>query len=208
MTDINKDPNIRQNGKPDGIRVPTDKAHVETLLTDANLVDLIELIFFAYRDFTGDPDTILREYGFGRAHHRVLHFVDRHPGLRVADLLDILKITKQSLARVLKQLVDEGFIDQKPGLADRRERRLFTTERGHALAVRLIEPQLLRIERALRQSGDETSMANKKFLYYMINSKERDEVLALFLRPERETVADEKETESDPPESLEPQADR
>ena len=78
------------------------------------LVACAELLFFAYRDFTGDPDAVLEEYGFGRAHHRVLHFVHRHPGLRVADLLDILKITKQSLARVLKQLIDKGFIMQRP----------------------------------------------------------------------------------------------
>ena len=74
----------------------------------------MELLFFAYRDFTAEPDAALAEYGFGRAHHRVLHFVNRHPGLRVADLLDILKITKQSLARVLKQLIDKGCIMQRP----------------------------------------------------------------------------------------------
>ena len=70
--------------------------------------DVIELLFFAYRDFVSDPDDVLAKFGFGRAHHRVLHFVNRHPGMKVADLLDVLKITKQSLGRVLKQLVDEG----------------------------------------------------------------------------------------------------
>ncbi len=94
------------------------------------LIACVELLFFAYRDFTGDPDAVLAEYGFGRAHHRVLHFVNRHPGLRVADLLDILKITKQSLARVLKQLVDEGFIVQRAGENDRRERRLYSDCQG------------------------------------------------------------------------------
>ena len=79
-------------------------------------MDLIELLFFAYRDFISDPDAILAKSNFGRAHHRVLHFVDRNPGLTVADLLDILKITKQSLARVLKELVDSGFIEQRTGL--------------------------------------------------------------------------------------------
>ena len=78
-------------------------------------MDLIELLFFAYRDFISDPDAILAKSNFGRAHHRVLHFVDRNPGLTVADLLDILKITKQSLARVLKELVDSGFIEQRTG---------------------------------------------------------------------------------------------
>ena len=99
-------------------------------------VDLIELLFFAYRDFTGDPDAVLAEYGFGRAHHRVLHFVTRNPGLRVSDLLSILRITKQSLARVLKQLVEEDFIVQRPGPQDRRERLLYPTERGRELAPR------------------------------------------------------------------------
>jgi DNA-binding MarR family transcriptional regulator len=96
----------------------------------ADLVACVELLFFAYRDFTCGPDAVLEEYGFGRAHHRVLHFVHRNPGLRVADLLDILKITKQSLARVLKQLIDKGFIMQRAGNDDRRERRLFVTAKG------------------------------------------------------------------------------
>src|SRR5271169_5003665 len=90
--------------------------------------DLIELLFFAYRDFVGDPDEVLAKLGFGRAHHRVIHFVNRHPGIRVADLLDILKITKQSLGRVLKQLVDTGFIEQLQGPQDRRQRLLYPTE--------------------------------------------------------------------------------
>lgn len=94
---------------------------------------LIEHLFFAYRDFTGDPDTILAQFGFGRAHHRVLHFIDRKPGLTVAELLDLLKITKQSLARVLKQLVDGGYVCQKPGPVDRRQRELYLTESGQTL---------------------------------------------------------------------------
>ncbi|MBA3518100.1 MAG: MarR family transcriptional regulator, partial [Rhizobiales bacterium] len=94
---------------------------------DGTVVELIELLFFAYRDFISDPDAILARSGFGRAHHRVLHFVDRNPGLTVADLLDILKITKQSLARVLKELVDSGFVEQRTGREDRRQRLLFAT---------------------------------------------------------------------------------
>ena len=99
--------------------------------------DLIELLFFAYRDFVSDADDVLANYGFGRAHHRVLHFVNRNPGMKVADLLDILKITKQSLGRVLKQLVDNGFIEQKEGENDRRQRLLYTTPKGEALALKL-----------------------------------------------------------------------
>ena len=96
------------------------------------LITFVELLFFAYRDFTREADAVLAEFGLGRAHHRVLHFVNRHPGLRVADLLEILKITKQSLARVLKQLVDEGWIVQKAGERDRRQRLLYATEKGAA----------------------------------------------------------------------------
>ena len=96
---------------------------------------IIELLFFAYRDFTSEPDHLLEKDGFGRAHHRVVHFVHRNPGLRVADLLDILRITKQSLGRVLRQLVERGYIEQREGVNDRRERRLFTTDELDATVV-------------------------------------------------------------------------
>src|ERR1700684_2695669 len=99
--------------------------------------DLIELLFFAYRDFVGDPDEVLAKLGFGRAHHRVLHFVNRNPGIKVADLLDILKITKQSLGRVLKQLIDQGFVVQREGAHDRRQRLLHVSPAGGALGVQL-----------------------------------------------------------------------
>src|SRR5689334_18747689 len=110
--------------------------------------DVIELLFFAYRDFVGDPDDVLAKFGFGRAHHRVLHFVNRNPGMKVAALLDILKITKQSLGRVLKQLIDEGYIVQKEGASDRRQRLLFATPKGEALALKLAGLQTRRILRA------------------------------------------------------------
>jgi len=113
------------------------------------MFDLIELLFFAYRDFVGDADRLLERYAFGRAHHRVLHFVDRRPGLSVAELLDLLKITKQSLSRVLKDLIDQTYIEQRPGLSDRRQRLLHVTERGHALALELAELQSRRFARAL-----------------------------------------------------------
>ena len=114
---------------------------------------LIELLFFAYRDFIADPDAILAELGFGRAHHRVLHFVDRKPGLTVAELLEFLGITKQSLARVLKQLIDEDYVRQDAGLGDRRRRELHLTEKGGALIGRLREPQSRRIRQALEETG-------------------------------------------------------
>src|SRR5439155_12570065 len=113
--------------------------------------DVIELLFFAYRDFVGDPDDVLAKFGFGRAHHRVLHFVNRNPGMKVAELLDILKITKQSLGRVLKQLVDEGYIAQKEGANDRRQRLLYVTSAGAALAVKLAGLQTTRIAPGLAE---------------------------------------------------------
>ncbi len=113
------------------------------------MYDLIELFFFAYRDFVGDADRLLLRYNFGRAHHRVLYFVDRRPGLAVAELLDLLKITKQSLSRVLKDLLDQNYLEQRAGLADRRQRLLFTTEKGGALALELAQLQTRRFARAL-----------------------------------------------------------
>ncbi len=144
------------------------------------MVNYVELLFFAYRDFTTDADAILLEYGFGRAHHRVLHFVSRNPGLRVADLLDILKITKQSLARVLKQLVDEDIVTQKAGTQDRRERRLYPTAQGLALVKRLSDLQCKRINDALAAAGPDANTIVKKFLFAMIKRADRSKVEAYF----------------------------
>lgn len=116
---------------------------------EAPSFDLLELFFFAYRDFVGDADRALARYAFGRAHHRVLYFVDRRPGLSVAELLDLLKITKQSLSRVLKDLVDQNYIEQRPGAQDRRQRLLFPTLQGEILARELALLQTHRFDRAL-----------------------------------------------------------
>jgi DNA-binding MarR family transcriptional regulator len=113
----------------------------------------IELLFFAYRDFTAEPDAILARYGFGRAHHRVIHFVGRHPQMTVGELLAILRITKQSLSRVLGQLVRQNFILQRPGSHDRRQRLLELTPKGRDLERELSEPQRARIANAYRQAG-------------------------------------------------------
>src|SRR5256885_5454094 len=126
--------------------------------------DLIELLFFAYRDFIGDPDDVLAKLAFGRAHHRVLHFINRHPGMKVAELLEILKITKQSLGRVLKQLVDEGYVVQKEGASDRRQRLLFVTPKGEALAMKLAGLQTPRIAGALAQLAPGTHESARRFL--------------------------------------------
>jgi DNA-binding MarR family transcriptional regulator len=142
----------------------------------------VELLFFAYRDFTGEADAVLAEFGLGRAHHRVLHFVNRNPGLKVQDLLDILKITKQSLARVLKLLVDQGWICQIAGNEDRRQRLLHTTEKGAGLAARLDTLQAKRIGNALVAAGTGSEAAMLRFLFAMIVPEERAFVEALLPR--------------------------
>ena len=122
-------------------------------LTDDQLRRGIEAMFFAYRAFTADPDRILAERGYGRAHHRALHFVHRSPGIRVADLLEILGVTKQSLNRVLRTLVEDGLVESRPGTRDRRERRLRVTAAGAALEGALSEAQRGRMRAAFREAG-------------------------------------------------------
>jgi DNA-binding MarR family transcriptional regulator len=139
--------------------------------------DIIELLFFAYRDFVGDADHVLEEFGFGRAHHRVIHFVHRYPGLKVADLLDVLRITKQSLGRVLKQLLDEGYIVQKAGAKDRRERLLFATAKGEALVAKLAGLQTDRITRAMGELDAAGTDTVRQFLRGMIDRDDPDKVL-------------------------------
>jgi DNA-binding MarR family transcriptional regulator len=141
--------------------------------------DLIELLFFAYRDFVEEADAVLLRFGFGRAHHRVLHFVSRNPGLKVAELLTILKITKQSLGRVLRDLVDQGFVEAAEGERDRRQRLLRVTPRGEKLALELAGLQTKRIEAALADAGPGAHDAAVKFLTAMINGEERDNVARL-----------------------------
>src|SRR5213076_787229 len=139
--------------------------------------DIIELLFFAYRDFVGDADHELEAFGFGRAHHRVLHFVHRYPALKVADLLDVLRITKQSLGRVLKQLLDEGYIVQKTGNNDRRQRLLYATPKGEALVAKLATLQTTRIDRALEEIGPAEADTVRRFLRAMIDRDDPDKVL-------------------------------
>ncbi len=139
-------------------------------------VELIELLFFAYRDFVGDADELLAEFGFGRAHHRVVHFVNRHPGMRVADLLAVLKITKQSLGRVLRELIDSGYIQQRAGDTDRRERLLYVAPKGEELARQLVTLQTRRFARALNECGAGAREGARKFLASMIDPQSRAEV--------------------------------
>ena len=143
------------------------------------MYDLIELFFFAYRDFVGDADRLLETYGFGRAHHRVLHFVSRQPGLTIAELLDILKITKQSLNRVLKELITESFIEARAGAEDRRHRQLYTTVKGARLARDLAQLQTRRFSRAIEGLGAGGRGRVMAFLLAMVDASERSHVIEL-----------------------------
>ncbi len=171
MADVNVNAKPAERNAPDAATEP--------------VWDIIELLFFAYRDFVGDPDEVLEKLGFGRAHHRVLHFVNRNPGMTVAELLDILNITKQSLGRVLKQLVDENYVQQKEGAQDRRQRLLYVTPKGEALALKLAALQTMRINRAFGELGPNAHEAARRFLTAMIDPDNRDGVLRLLARADR-----------------------
>ena len=139
-------------------------------LRDDELRQGIELIFYAYRDFTSEPDAILSQYGLGRAHHRVIYFVGRNPGINVSELLSILRITKQSLSRVLSKLILEGFITQKSGVQDRRRRLLSLTIKGEELERRLTLNQRERVAKAYREAGADAVEGYKKVLLGIINT--------------------------------------
>ena len=148
-------------------------------LTDEQLRQGIELLFFAYRDFTGDPDAVLAQRGYGRAHHRAIHFIKRRPGITIAGLLDILGVTKQSLNRVLRQLVDDGLVISKTGTKDRRQRHLRLSQAGEDLERQLSDPQRARFRRAYSEAGPEAVAGFRAVLERMINAKDRDAVLSL-----------------------------
>ncbi len=157
---------------------------------EQEIVELIELLFFAYRDFVSDPDEILRDYGFGRAHHRIVHFVGRNPGIRVAELLDILRITKQSLGRVLKDLIESGHVEQREGNSDRRHRLLFLTKKGEGLRNKLMSPQIERFSAALKASGPGSPDAYRDVLLHLVNPEDRKEVEARISRNAAAPVLD------------------
>ena len=168
MTDINSDP-------------PAAGLSEETLRLD------MELLFYAYRDFTADPDAILAQYRFGRAHHRVIYFVGRNPDITVSELLRILRITKQSLSRVLSQLVRQSFVVQRPGARDRRQRLLRLTASGERLERALAEPQWARITAACQAAGPEAVAGYRAMLLGMIDGADRRTLLdrALLYRARR-----------------------
>jgi DNA-binding MarR family transcriptional regulator len=154
------------------------------------MFDIIELLFFAYRDFVGDADRLLQNYKFGRAHHRVLHFVNRQPGLKIAEILAILQITKQSLGRVLKELLETGYIEVRPGPVDRRQRLLFPTGKGRKLALDLARLQSKRFAQVFEALPPGSYDQAVQFLLEMIDAKDRGAIVERLqlnsLSPERQ----------------------
>ena len=148
-------------------------------LTDEQLRKGIEAMFFAYRGFTADPDRILELRGYGRAHHRAIHFIHRSPGTTVNNLLDILGVTKQSLNRVLRKLVEDGFVDSRVGSKDRRERNLYLTEEGQTFERELSDAQRARMRDAFRSVGPEAVQGFRHVLEAMMDSDMRRHYHAL-----------------------------
>lgn len=151
----------------------TIQADQRLFLTDEQLRAGIELLFFAYRDFTGDPDRILEGRGYGRAHHRAIHFIRHRPGITVAGLIDVLSVTKQSLNRVLRQLITDGLVSQSVGEADRRQRHLHLTEAGLALEAELSAPQRARLRRAFLAAGPDAVAGFREVLEAMMDDGAR-----------------------------------
>ena len=149
------------------------QADQRLFLTDDKLRTGIELLFFAYRDFTGDPDRILEERGYGRAHHRAIHFIRHRPGITVAGLIDVLGVTKQSLNRVLRQLIKDGLVEQTVGETDRRQRLLHLTNHGTELEASLSAPQRERLRRAFLKAGPEAVAGFREVLLEMMDDAAR-----------------------------------
>ena len=140
-------------------------------LTDEQLRQGIEAMFFAYRGFTADPDRILADMDYGRAHHRAIHFINRAPGTKVSNLLDILGVTKQSLNRVLRKLIEDGLVQSRVGRADKRERHLYLTDAGRALEQQLSDAQRARMRAAYRDAGPEAVAGFRKVLEAMMDQE-------------------------------------
>ena len=148
-------------------------------LTDEQLRKGIEAMFFAYRGFTADPDRILDGMHYGRAHHRALHFIHRSPGTTVNNLLNILGVTKQSLNRVLRGLIEDGLVDSRVGKEDKRERHLFLTERGAELERALSDAQRARMRAAYRAAGPAAVQGFRQVLEAMMDPEMKRQYLAL-----------------------------
>ncbi len=142
-------------------------------LTDEQLRKGIEAMFFAYRGFTADPDLILEQHKYGRAHHRAIHFINRSPGTTVNNLLDILGVTKQSLNRVLRTLVEDGLVESRIGTQDKRERHLYLTKSGRALERALSEAQRTRMRAAYRAAGPDAVQGFRTVLEQIMDPQMR-----------------------------------
>jgi len=154
---------------PDSRPIQTHSGESLLFLTDEQLRQGIEAMFFAYRGFTADPDRILAEMAYGRAHHRAVHFIGRAPGTTVNNLLAILGVTKQSLNRVLRTLIDDGLVESRVGTVDKRERHLFLTEQGAALEAKLSDAQRARMRAAFRDAGPEAVTGFRQVLEAMMD---------------------------------------
>ncbi len=162
-------------------KFPSSGSRGEQLLflTDDQVRQGIELMFFAYKGFTSDPDRILENLAYGRAHHRAVHFINRSPGLTVNELLDILGVTKQSLNRVLRQLMDDGLVNSKIGRVDRRQRNLTLTEKGQAFERELSDAQRSRMRKAYSSAGADAVAGFRSVLQEMIDPETREKVRKL-----------------------------
>lgn len=154
---------------------PASASSGESLLflTDEQLRQGIEAMFFAYRGFTADPDRILADMAYGRAHHRAIHFINRAPGTTVNNLLNILGVTKQSLNRVLRTLIGDGLVESRVGEADKRERHLYLTDAGAALERQLSDAQRARMRMAFREAGPEAVSGFRTVLEAMMDREMR-----------------------------------
>lgn len=157
----------------DGRSGPIHGGETLLFLTDEQLRQGIEAMFFAYRGFTADPDRILADLAYGRAHHRAVHFINRAPGTTVNNLLNILGVTKQSLNRVLRTLIEDGLVESRVGQADKRERHLYLTREGEALEQRLSDAQRARMRMAFRDAGPEAVAGFRKVLEAMMDREMR-----------------------------------
>lgn len=164
---------LKTRSQPATSRPPASRP-VDTPVSDNDIRLAQDLLFFGYRDFTNVADKVLEDLNLGRAHHRALHFIGRNPGITVSGLLAILRITKQSLARVLNALLDEGYVAQAPGYEDRRQRLLTLTDKGQALERRLFAAQQAKLAAAYRSAGPEAVQGFRQVMRAMMDKGARD----------------------------------
>ncbi|WP_412765989.1 MarR family winged helix-turn-helix transcriptional regulator [Pseudooctadecabacter sp.] len=168
--------NVKEAAMDTGAR---DSGNALLFLTDEQLRKGIEAMFFAYRGFTADPDRILADMAYGRAHHRAIHFINRSPGTTVNNLLAILGVTKQSLNRVLRALVEDGLVRSEVGQRDKRERHLFLTDAGEALERTLSDAQRDRMRAAYRAAGPDAVAGFRQVLEAMMDEESAARYAAL-----------------------------